>query len=800
MSRFQTAAVLALAMVTSGCLADNPSTAGEGGAGGDRPPSADTGNTGGDDPPQGGDDPPQGGDEPPQGGDEPPQGGDEPPQGGDEPPQGGDDPPQGGDDPPQGGDAGPPPTDAQRPDVFVPPGDRDDDGVPDVDDNCPDAPNNNQLDEDGDGLGGVCDNCREVPNPDQADEDVDGQGDPCDLDDTDGDGIADRVDLCPADFDPNQNDVDADGIGDACDNCPGAPNFAQADADGDGRGDACEVVGDDDDDGVLDVMDNCPAVANGNQADRDEDGRGDPCDNCPGAPNFSQRDDDGDGLGDACDGLDADGDGVLDEDDVCPAIADPAQSDFDRDGRGDACDVCPSEPDPDQADADRDSWGDLCDVCPDVPDPAQLDTDGDTHGNACDNCPFVANPNQVDTDRNGIGEACEVAPADLRVELSWVGGTSDVDLHLLHPNGTWNDAPWDLYYANRSPPWADPGLILDLLDPPAVGQPGEQLEITELDPGVYAIGALLYTDDGHVGGIDASVRIECNGVVTRFGPQRLVNDSLSDGGGDLWQIATVRMPGCRVEAIAAPRNVVQLDCDQGALCGLCPNCVRGACAANPCGALTCDPTNGACIDNCAGVRCPAGQVCAQDTGVCEVPMAGICDACRVDADCNAEGTDTCLENPRVPGEFYCTVGGCGARACPADTVCQSLSEGDVCVSSAGTCVDRCENVNCNIFDVCDPATGNCAFNLPCALNQDCPEGQYCDRLTGDCVAPGIEAGLALRSACGMDAQCRSGLICETERGVLRCLEPCDGPQDCAQNAPCTVSARSNGARAYCALR
>jgi hypothetical protein len=86
------------------------------------------------------------------------------------------------------------------------------------------------------------------------------------------------------------------------------------------------------------------------------------------------------------------------------------------------------------------------------------------------------------------------------------------------------------------------------------------------------------------------------------------------------------------------------------------------------------------------------------------------------------------------------------------------------------------------------------------LNEDCGAGRYCDRRTGNCVAPGVEAGLALRSACGMDPQCQTGLICEAERGVLRCLQPCDGPQDCAQNTVCTVSARANGSRACCALR
>jgi hypothetical protein len=35
--------------------------------------------------------------------------------------------------------------------------------------------------------------------------------------DTDGDGIADGLDNCPLDPNPNQADVDADGFGDACD-------------------------------------------------------------------------------------------------------------------------------------------------------------------------------------------------------------------------------------------------------------------------------------------------------------------------------------------------------------------------------------------------------------------------------------------------------------------------------------------------------------------------------------------------------------------------------------------------------
>ncbi len=86
--------------------------------------------------------------------------------------------------------------------------DDDNDGVLDVDDNCPLVGNADQLDTDGDGQGNVCDtdddndgipdagdNCPLVFNPDQADADNDGIGDVCD-DDTDNDGVPNGNDLC----------------------------------------------------------------------------------------------------------------------------------------------------------------------------------------------------------------------------------------------------------------------------------------------------------------------------------------------------------------------------------------------------------------------------------------------------------------------------------------------------------------------------------------------------------------------------------------------------------------------------
>ncbi len=61
------------------------------------------------------------------------------------------------------------------------------------------------------------------------------------LQDTDGDGLTDAADNCPAVANPDQADKDSDGVGDKCDNCPDVANPDQADADGNGVGDACEI-------------------------------------------------------------------------------------------------------------------------------------------------------------------------------------------------------------------------------------------------------------------------------------------------------------------------------------------------------------------------------------------------------------------------------------------------------------------------------------------------------------------------------------------------------------------------------
>jgi len=67
-------------------------------------------------------------------------------------------------------------------------------------------------------------------------------GNACDTPaDSDNDGVPDISDNCPNTGNPDQADADSDGFGDLCDNCPDRHNRRQQDRDGDGIGDACHL-------------------------------------------------------------------------------------------------------------------------------------------------------------------------------------------------------------------------------------------------------------------------------------------------------------------------------------------------------------------------------------------------------------------------------------------------------------------------------------------------------------------------------------------------------------------------------
>lgn len=272
--------------------------------------------------------------------------------------------------------------------------DRDDDGVLDADDACPDDPEDKDghLDSDGcpdndndtDGLPDGSDQCPNEP------EDVDGfaDSDGCPDNDNDEDGVPDLDDKCPDERGAVDQqgcpirDRDGDGIADDADKCPDEPGLADKEG--------CPIR-DTDEDGVNDDVDECPTEA--------------------GPPDRN-----------GCPLKDRDADGVEDKDDECPEVAGPVErkgcpiNDRDLDGVTDAEDKCPDEkgvvdrqgcPIPDK---DGDGIEDKIDACPEAAGPPVLsgcpDGDGDGVADKDDKCPEAPGiplyDGCADTDSDGI--------------------------------------------------------------------------------------------------------------------------------------------------------------------------------------------------------------------------------------------------------------------------------------------------------------------------------------------------------------------------------------------------------------
>ncbi len=185
--------------------------------------------------------------------------------------------------------------------------DRDKDGVFDVNDKCPDEPEDRDGFQDQDGC----------PDPDNDFDNIPDAKDRCPNEPEDVDQFEDD-DGCP------EPDNDKDGIPDINDACPNAPE----DHKGKKPNDGCPSTTEDSDgDGVPDAVDKCPDEPEDKDGFEDDDGCPDPDNDADGIPdNF-----------DTCPNDAEDPDGFEDED-GCP---DP---DNDKDGFPDAADRCPLQP------------------------------------------------------------------------------------------------------------------------------------------------------------------------------------------------------------------------------------------------------------------------------------------------------------------------------------------------------------------------------------------------------------------------------------------------------------------------
>jgi outer membrane protein OmpA-like peptidoglycan-associated protein len=250
-------------------------------------------------------------------------------------------------------------------------------------------------DRDNDGLRDEIDVCPDKPEDIDEFEDKDGCPDP----DNDEDGVLDALDGCRNTPGPTENkgcpfgDRDGDGINDKADACPDAPEDRDGDRDADGRPDV-DVDGDD----VEDCVDGCPlpplvsTSADGTRTEKPA-----ACDQCTrGAPDLTQEDLDKFEDENGCPDVDNDKDGILDAVDACPVDAGPIETrgcpDRDGDKFPDVEDKCPDEQGIDQRatnaarhgcprpDADGDGFFDDEDACPKEP---GIRHDDDPRRNGC---------------------------------------------------------------------------------------------------------------------------------------------------------------------------------------------------------------------------------------------------------------------------------------------------------------------------------------------------------------------------------------------------------------------------------
>jgi hypothetical protein len=235
---------------------------------------------------------------------------------------------------------------------------------------------------------------------------------------------------------------------------------------------------------------------------------------------------------------------------------------------------------------------------------------------------------------------------------------------------------------------------------------------------------------------------------------------------------------------------------RGALClEQLPGCEKKACSrSSDCaggGACTgqCSVSSGECSGN---VDCLANKCVG---GTCSLNFT----ACGSDAECAANncvgGTCAC-ENPSyTPGHAACTDPDCD-DAClwtcedsrcvlPSDCATSDDCYGSRPLCVAGACRECESSRDCSFDKIC--VEGSC--ETPCRDDAHCALFEACQ--AGECIYVGCRSDrecslLDDPSAAGIDAGGDPRLLrCHTERGVGRCLIPCQTDSQCATTEVCS---------------
>jgi len=138
-------------------------------------------------------------------------------------------------------------------------------------------------------------------------------------------------------------------------------------------------------------------------------------------------------------------------------------------------------------------------------------------------------------------------PADPNPGDEGAGTGSDVDLHVLSPEGCWEDRQWDCHFRTRSADWGVAGFTgddcsLDRDDTDGWGP--ENVSLDDPAAGTFKV-AVHYWDDTNFGVSYATVIVTLDGIVAYE-----VRDKALPSTGTWWEVCAVSWPS---------RNVVPID-------------------------------------------------------------------------------------------------------------------------------------------------------------------------------------------------------------------------------------------------
>ncbi len=266
--------------------------------------------------------------------------------------------------------------------------------------------------------------------------------------------------------------------------------------------------------------------------------------------------------------------------------------------------------------------------------------------------------------------------------------------------------------------------------------------------------------------------------------------------------------------LATGKECVQIDCaDAADCCGKLPAEVPDKCRSR---AAKCSATLPGCAPGeCnRSSDCGGGGVC---TGNCSVSsgectgnadclankcVGGTCTldftTCSSDAECGANtcvGGSCACENPSYdPADPVCSdedceglcLWACEASRCVLPTDCQTNADcaGNTPLCDDGTCVECTTSTDCSFDKIC--LEGRC--ETPCENDSHCPLFEACQ--AGECIYVGCRSdrectlipGVELLGVSGVDPRL---LRCNTERGVGKCIVPCQTDAQCPPTEVCS---------------